>query len=129
MKIRKRVLSICLAVMLVVAMAIPASAHYFYDYGDYDGGTYEVSDTCHYFSYSSVMTYDGPAYLLKSNVFAYGTEIVDGVLRYKLVASNYGSASVGIHGCSGETGSLIDYMTCDHYINNVYLYQTKVSAS
>ena len=129
MKIRKRILSICLAVMLITALAIPASAYSFYDYGDYDGGTYEVSDVCHSSSYSSVMTYDGPEYSLRTDVYVYVTGTIDGYPAELELARIPGTPTVGINSNSGSFGVLLKHINCHHYINNTYLYSTTVNAS
>ena len=57
MKINKRVLSICLAVMLVAALAIPASAQTIWQNGEYDGCRYAISAECDADSCYSVIEY------------------------------------------------------------------------
>lgn len=121
MKINKRVLSICLAVMLVVAMAIPAAAQTIVmgrEYGDIGYGT---SDTCNSNSYHCVIeVWDGQT-TVRTAVVAYQNSNV-------VCGRNYGVAQVDMSVTSGSANN-ISYIDCTYYINGDCADVQRVSAS
>ena len=56
---KKRILSLVLATLLIAAMAIPASAAQYVSDGYYGGSYYEIVDNCTYDMYSGVEGYTG----------------------------------------------------------------------
>lgn len=130
MKLRKRILSLVLAVMLVMAMAIPASASSYYYNGTYNSYGFELSDVCHTHDFSSITTCDSPNYGLKSEVSVWGWIANDfGELEEGVGAYYPGTTTVKANSTSGYVAFNIIRITCVHYINGISAYTTNVSSN
>ena len=110
MKINKRVLSICLAVMLVAAMAIPAAAQTIVMGREYCGIGYGTSDTCNSNSYHCVIeVWDGQT-TVRTGVIIYGS-------GGQYLGTNPGSAQVDMSVTSGSKNDTIGHIECTHYVD------------
>ncbi len=116
MKIRKRLLSLTLAVMLIVAMAVSVSAASFPFQSTYDGCDYNTSNSCGTSSFNSLIELTScPAgnyedYLLHVYIEAYDVD-------ESICALAYGNRQPYVSSASG-TGSNLSYIKCYHSINN-----------
>ena len=110
MKINKRVLSICLAVMLVAAMAIPAAAQTIVMGREYCGIGYGTSDTCNSNSYHCVIeVWDGQTTVRTSvGIYLPGGEFWN---------VNDGTTQVDMSVTSGSVGGRIGHIECTHYVD------------
>ena len=119
MKINKRVLSICLAVMLVVAMAIPASAATDYREGSYEGATYATSCSCYTNRWSCIIEISSSDndsnYLLYIDVQPY---MINKDGSYSAMVPNYGSSSTSLSGNSLTVAYPLGYIWYESYINH-----------
>ena len=121
MKLRKRILSLVLAVMLVVAMAVPASAANRFEYRTGSGCTVAVSAECSVLDYSAVMEYQN------SNSgnpmdYTFQVKLVRTTKRagdtYVTEYPQWSTASTRIAGISGTSDWVLSKINCDFYINN-----------
>ena len=120
MKINKRVLSICLAVMLVAAMAIPASAYTVVMSREYCGIGYSTTDTCNRRSYNCIIeVWDGQT-MVRTEVDMYRTNVYQD--------TNYGASQVDMSVTSGSVNYDLSNINCNYYIDGNYAASEWVSA-
>ena len=109
MKINKRVLSICLAVMLVAAMAIPAAAYTNVVARYYGDISYATSDTCNLRNFSCVIEgWDG-GFTVCTNV---DTWTVGGKEE-----TYYGSPAEYLSATGSSVGYSMSYIICQYLID------------
>lgn len=113
MKIKKRMLSFALAVMLIVAMAFPASAATSINSWNYSGITYSTSDTCNLHSYSCIIESDSTNHSLRTQVDVY--ENWSGRSIY--VSTNNGYSATLFSCTSGTHEWELTEIKCTYYIN------------
>ena len=122
MKINKRLLSICLAVMLVAAMAIPASAYTVVMGREYCGISYGTTDTCNRRSYNCIIeVWDGQT-TVRTDVQTYVSYNVARELFY-------GTTQVDMSVHSGSVNYDLYNIYCHYYLNGEYATSEWVSAS
>ena len=118
---KKRILSIVLATLLIAAMAIPASAASVSTGRTWNGVLYQTNDTCYTGNFHCVIECDSMDYTLRTAVEAYDR---DGFInRYD------GSASVLISTNAIIVGGPIYYIYAYHYLNGNLASWQKVYAS
>ena len=120
MKIRKRILSLVLAVMLIVAMAVPASAATVWTTRTGNGCTVGLSGECGVLDYSAAMEYqssdsgDPSDYLLqirlvRTTLRANDAQYIEGV--------QWSGASTHITRISGRSDWVLYKMECAALVN------------
>ena len=117
MKLRKRILSLAFAVMLIIAMAVPASASTVAMGRQWGSFTYGTSDTCTPTKYNCVIESGSSEYTLRTDVYVCRIDI-DG----NFVSQNtyYGTTGTLIATNSRSIGAIIDYIKCYHYIGGTH---------
>ena len=121
MKINKRVLSICLAVMLVVAMAIPASAYTNVVARYYGDISYATSDTCNLRNFSCVIEgWDG-GFTVCTNVETWTDSI-----RQLTV---YGTPQEYLSSTSRSVGYAMSHIICHYLIDGEWADSGRTDAS
>ena len=121
MKINKRVLSICLAVMLVVAMAIPASAYTVVMSREYCGIGYSTTDTCNTRSYNCIIeVWDGQTMVRTA---------VDMYRAGEYQTTNHGASQVDMSVTSGSVNYDLSAIGCNYYIDGNWAAWEQVSPS
>ena len=118
---KKRMLSIVLATLLIAAMAIPASATSISTGRTWNGILYQTNDTCFTESYHCVIECESVAYTLKTDVVVY----CGGQVRAYIP----GSDSVLISTNSANLYESISYIYAYHYLNGNEASLQKVKAS
>ena len=119
---KKRILSLVLATLLIAAMAIPASAASVATGRTWNGVPYQTNDTCYTGNFHCVIECDSADYTLRTDVHAYrvGTS---SYIQY------YGSASVLISTNSAIPGGKLSHIYAYHYLNGNQASLQKVNAS
>ena len=130
---KKKMIAFVLAALLVCAMAVPASAANIYAMGSYGSSTYEISDTCDRYSFTSYTYCDDHSYYLKSDVSEYTIgPYIDpyGYYQYgeHFVHITYGSSSKVASTTRGECGYSLSRIACSHYVNGDYVHTAYVNA-
>ena len=115
---KKRILSLVLATLLIAAMAIPASAAQYTYGGSYESSTYEVVDRRTMDSYYSSTRCDSTQYLLYS-VVELRTD-TEGYLTYT------SRQATTISEISGGTLGLIIQMNCQHFVDGYMVHYSSV---
>ena len=129
---KKKITAFVLAALLVCAMAVPASAANIYAMGSYGSSTYEISDTCDRYSFTSYTYCDDHSYYLKSDVFEYTIGSYtdqDENTQYGefMVHITYGSSSRVASTTSGECAYSLSRIACKHYVNGDYVHTAYVN--
>ena len=119
---KKRILSIVLATLLIAAMAIPASATSISTGRTWNGVLYQTNDTCYTGNYHCVIECDSMDYTLRTDVAVYRTG-QGTALRYS------GTDSILISSHVRVVGGPISYIYAYHYLNGIPVSQQKVYAS
>ncbi len=120
MKLKKRILSFALAVMLIVAMAIPASAATMWATRTGSGCTVAISGECAIVSYSAVMEYqnsdsgDPSDYALQIKLVR-RTQRANGTTQEEY--PEWSTPSTHITSISGRSDWELYSMKCTCYIN------------
>ncbi len=130
---KKRIITAIVIIFIVCAMAVPASAAYFYTFGPYQSSTYEVSDTCNLYSYTSYTYCDDHSYYLRSDVKTYSvgtcTDKYGNTYECEIMMQSTPGTSTRVASSnSGQTGYLISRIECDHYVNGSFVYRSYVDA-
>ena len=121
-KINKRVLSICLAVMLVVAMAIPASSYTVVMSREYCGIGYSTTDTCNTRSYNCIIeVWDGQT-TVRTDV-----ELYQRGSGYQRTIPGTTQVDMAVH--SGSVSYDLASIGCNYYLNGNWAAWDQVSAS
>ena len=118
---KKRILSIVLATLLIAAMAIPASATSISTGRTWNGVLYQTNDTCYTGNFHCVIECDSMDYTVKTDVEIYRNGNVD---RYFP-----GTASVLISTNSAIPGGSLSHIYAYHYLNGNLASWQKVYAS
>ena len=127
MKLRKRILSLVLAVMLIVAMAVPASAASVWTTRTGNGCTVAISAECGVLDYSAVMEYqdsdsgDPSDYLLQIQLVR--TTLRAGNVTH-IEGVQFSGASKHITSISGRSDWTMYKMECAALINGYLAGQT-----
>ena len=117
MKIRKRILSLALVIMLVVAMAVPASAYTVAMGRQWGSFTYGTSDTCTLIKYTCVIESGSSEYTLRTDVRARQVGLNGSVTSDRTYG---GSEGVLLATHSKEIGHSISFIYCYHYIGGTH---------
>lgn len=133
MKIRKKIVSFILVAMLICVMAMPASAKSFSTSGLYNGSTWEISDTCNLYSYTSTTYYEDQSCTVRSDVQEYSMvwRENNGVQEYQEILMHItpGSGAVISSTTQGYTAYELSRIFCKHYVNSANVYSSNVNAS
>ena len=113
MKIRKRVLAICLAVMLITAMAIPVAARTVIQSYDYGGFTFSVSDTCNASDFYIIMKSHTDECVMQTDVGVLLVRQYNGSNAMYMV----GSPSTQITFNSANVCFPIAHIECYHFVD------------
>ena len=119
---KKRILSIVLATLLIAAMAIPASATSISTGRTWNGVLYQTNDTCYTGNFHCVIECDSMDYTLKTTVDAYKNNNI-------LIGRYPGTSSVLISSNAVIVGGPISYIYAYHYLNENLASSQKVYAS
>lgn len=120
MKLRKRILSLVLAVMLVVAMAVSASAQTVQTSGSYDGCTYAISANAASDYYYTVIEYqnsypeDYTNYIFQASIVT--TELLNDGTSFSNRLN--GRAAYRISRVDNNAFGTLQYMECYYRINS-----------
>ena len=125
---KKRILSIILAILLIAIMAIPVSATTIQSYPKYDNECdYFTQDYCVTYSYSSLMEFIYTSnnektyadYTFQIDVGVYDNSSI-------LLLRSYSPSRTMLTSISGNTPIAIKFIEAAHYINSEYIDRTKV---
>ena len=125
MKIKRKVLSLFLTVLLVSALAVPAAARTVIQSYDYGGFGVSVSDTCNLTSFSTVIESHTDEYLLRTDVCVLLTQQFNGSNAVILG----GSPSFYISFNSENLGLPIAHIECNHFVDDYCIDTVFVEAS
>ena len=117
---KKRILSLVLATVLICSMAIPASATQYNTWGYYNGTDYyEVVDNCTPDYFSGLTLCDG--HMVHTNVHV---DVEDGGYRWYYGTAAYGASSTTAYP-PGAVASAKFY----HYVDNMEVFNVNVKAA
>ena len=118
---KKRILSLVLATLLIAAMAIPASATSISTGRTWNGILYQTNDTCYTGNYHCVIECDSMDYTLRTDVAVYRNNV--------LIDYYEGPASALISSHVKVVGGPISYIYAYHHLNGTQASLQKVYAS
>ena len=123
---KKRILSLVLATLLIAAMALPASATSISDGRTWNGVLYQTNDTCNPTNFHCVIECTDMEHTVKTDVegFIY-TENGDVRPYYYLTGESSALISVNL----GSFQRAVSYMYAYHYVDETYASQQKVWAA
>ena len=123
---KKKILSLCLALTLIVAMAIPASAFNVSMARSWNGFYYSTSDTCNLRSFGCSIESDSSEYTVKTDVATY-VRNSNGDNVYKRTYYTNPSTMFQYNGQSVDYE--ISYIYCSHVIRTTTASNQQVWAS
>ena len=117
-KIKKRMLSFALAVMLIVAMAIPASATIIIRDHQWNGFSYSTSDQCWKYSFDCLIESNSAEYTLRTDVEVYTYMPGEPNPYYRTYTGNTGTYLA--QNQQSDIYYLIGHIRCLHYVGNTF---------
>lgn len=117
-KIKKRILSFALAVMLIVAMAIPASATIIIRDHQWSGFSYSTSDQCLKYSFDCLIESNSAEYTLRTDVEVYTYMPGEPNPYYRTYTGNTGTYLA--QNQQSDIYYLIGHIRCLHYVGNTF---------
>ena len=118
MKLRKRILSFALAVILTIAMAIPVSATVIIRDHQWSGFSYSTSDKCLNYSFNCLIESTSAEYTLRTDVEVYTYMPGEPNPYYRTYTGN-----TGTYLAQNQQSSiyyLIGHIRCLHYVGNTF---------
>ena len=120
---KKRILSLVLATLLIAAMAIPASAATISTGRTWNDLIYQTNDTCYPTSYYCVIESEDPSHTLRTNVLGYSYR--EGQPD-ECIYDHYGNEDYLVVITSGYFHDVVSFMYANHYIDDTFASQQKV---
>lgn len=125
---RKRFISLVLALTMICAMAISVSAAQYTYMGEYEGSYYEVVDNCKTASYSSTMFCDNAVYMMYSVVSKYAVAETSTGNTTSLYMGKVTSSSSAISNSISESVPYsLHHIACEHYVDGNWVHSNTVS--
>ena len=125
---KKRILSLVLATLLIASMAVPVSAAQYTYMDTYGSGYYEIVDNCYAYSYRSKMFYSSSEYSIYSAVTKYAVGKDNNNNPVVVSMGKVTSSPTFTYNEFSETVNFaLHHIACEHFVGGTWVHTNTVN--